>query len=85
MNLLINYLEKFLFNLKLIIIAGAQTAITNDQNNKLSEIKPEKRSFEKRTPTKILLEKSALGNSSRPKNTPVNMDMTDFLSLRSLL
>ena len=38
MSSLINYLESFLPNLNLIIITGVQTDITNDQNNKLSEI-----------------------------------------------
>ena len=33
-------------------------------------------------PTQILLEKSGLGKSNKPKNKPINMDIIAFLSLK---
>ena len=32
-------------------------------------------------PTKIVLEKSGLGNSKSPKNRPINMEIIAFFSL----
>ena len=40
------------------------------------------KSNENSVPTKILLEKSGLGKSSKPKNKPANMDIIAFFSLK---
>ena len=40
------------------------------------------KSNENSVPTKILLEKSGLGKSNKPRNKPINMDVIEFLSLK---
>ena len=42
------------------------------------------KSNENSVPTKILLEKSGLGNSKRPKNKPINMDIIEVFSINFL-
>ena len=42
------------------------------------------KSNENTVPTKILLEKSGLGKSSRPKNKPINMDIIEVFSINFL-
>jgi len=42
------------------------------------------KSNENNVPTKILLEKSGLGKSNRPKNKPINMDIIDLFSTNFL-
>ena len=42
------------------------------------------KSNENSVPTKILLEKSGLGNSSRPKNKPIKIDVIETFSINCL-
>ena len=42
------------------------------------------KSNENNVPTKILLEKSGLGKSNKPKNKPTNMDIIELLSTNFL-
>ncbi len=42
------------------------------------------KSNENRVPTKILLEKSGLGKSKRPKNKPINIDIIEVFATNFL-
>ena len=63
-----------------ITIAGPTVASKKDQNNKELDTMLGNKSNENSVPTKILLEKSGLGKSNRPKNKPVNMDIIELFS-----
>ena len=65
----------------IITIAGLTVASKNDQNNKELVIIWWNKSNGNNVPTKILLEKSGLGKSKRPKNKPDNISAIAFFSL----
>ena len=64
-----------------IIIAGPTVASKKDQNNNELDTIWGNKSNGNNVPTKMLLEKSGLGKSNRPKNKPPNIDIIAFFSL----
>ena len=64
-----------------IIIAGPTVASKKDQNNNELDTIWGNKSNGNNVPTKMLLEKSGLGKSNRPKNKPTNIDIIAFFSL----
>ena len=54
---------------------GKKVASIKDKNNKDWEINGENNSFDIKTPTKRLLEKSGAGNNKNPPNNPNIMEM----------
>ena len=64
----------------IITIAGPTVASKKDQNSKEVDTICGNKSIGNNKPTKILCEKSVLGNNNRPKNRPKNMDIIAFFS-----
>ena len=68
-----------------ITTAGPTVASKKDQNNKELDIIWGNKSNGNNVPTKMLLEKSGLGKSNKPKNKPNNIESIAFFSLKFLL
>ena len=61
-------------------MTGTKVATTNDKNNNDWETKPGNISAGKSIPIKIDLEKSGLGNNSKPAINPTIIDTYTFFS-----